>query len=149
MPTSTSWSSTSAICRLEWRPSAFLSAALAVLGALAGASVVASEMPGPAAWPLAALAVAQGARLGIRHRRQPVRCLCWVAGRPPELDGAPLSGAALDWRGPLAFLRWRDAGGRLRRLAWWPDTLPHEARRELKLVALAGVDTPPVPSMAP
>jgi toxin CptA len=37
------------------------------------------------------------------------------------------------WRGPLAFLRWRDPDGRARRLVFWPDTLPAAARGELKL----------------
>ncbi|MGN6513577.1 MAG: hypothetical protein ACTHKZ_08425 [Lysobacteraceae bacterium] len=119
------------------------------LGLFAASSLLASEMPGGLAWPLAAFAAARGAWLAHRHRRQPARVLCWVAGRPPELDGAPLSAAVLHWRGPLAFLRWRDASGRMRRLAWWPDTLPQAARRELKLVAQAAVDTPATPSMAP
>ena len=149
MPHSTSWSSTSAICRLEWRPSPGLALALVVLGVLAALSAIASEMPRLAAWPVAFAALVDGAWLARRHRRAPSRQLCWVAGRPPELDGRPLSAAALHWRGPFAFLCWRDAGGRARRLAWWPDTLPRAARRELKLVAQAAVDTPATPSMAP
>ena len=142
MPTSPSWSSTSAICRLEWRPSPALSLALFALGLLAACSVIESEIPRRVDWPLAAVAIAHGARLGVRHRRQPSRGFCWVPGRPPELDGAPLDAARLHWRGPLAFLRWRDAGGCTRRLAWWPDVLPRAARRELKLVAQAARDTP-------
>lgn len=149
MPTSTSWSSTSAICRLDWRPSPQLALGLVVLGALAAFSALASEMPRGAAWPLAGLALMDGAWLGSRHRRQAGRVLRWVAGRPPELDGWPLRDASLHWRGPLAFLRWRDADGRTRRLAWWPDTLSRASRRELKLVAQATSDTPSTPSMAP
>ena len=122
---------------------------LVALGALAAFSVLASEMPRMLAWPLAFAAVVDGAGLARRHRRAPVRALCWTAGRPPEIDGKALDAAVLHWRGPLAFLRWRDAGGRARRLAWWPDTLPRAARRELKLVAQATVDTPAAPSVAP
>ena len=59
------------------------------------------------------------------------------------LDGVPLADAALAWRGPLAFLRWRDAAGRRGRLAWWPDTLPPAERRVLKLWSPDG------PGMAP
>lgn len=149
MPTSTSWSSTSAICRLEWRPSRQFACGLVGLGVLAAFSVLASEMPRVAAWPLAGLSLAQGVWLAVRHLRHRVRTLCWIAGRPPALDGTALSAFALHWRGPLAFLRWRDAAGRTRRLAWWPDTLPRARRRELKLVAQATVDTPTTPSMAP
>lgn len=149
MPTSSNWSSTSAICRLEWRPSAGVALALGALGLLAAIAVIASEAPRAVAWPLALAAVADGTWLAARHWRAPVRQLCWIAGRSPELDGAELAAATLQWRGPLAFLRWRDADGRTQRLAWWPDTLPRHARRELKLVALAAVDMPATASMAP
>ena len=121
-----------------------------MLGMLAAFSVLASEMPRLAAWPLASFAGAYGAWLGSRYRREPKREFCWIEGRRPELDGRPLSAVALHWRGPLAFLRWRgDADDRIRHLAWWPDTLPRAARRELKLVARATFDTPATPSMAP
>lgn len=126
-----------------------MSFTLVALGVLAAFSVIASGMPRVAAWPIALAAAACGAWLGIRHRRQPARDFCWASGRPPELDGKSLDAAMLHWRGPLAFLRWRDGDGRTRRLAWWPDTLPRAARRELKLVAQAMVDTPTLPSMAP
>lgn len=39
------------------------------------------------------------------------------------VDGLPVDALDLHWRGPLAFLRYRDATGRRQRLAWWPDTL--------------------------
>jgi toxin CptA len=55
----------------------------------------------------------------------------------------------LQWRGPLAFLRWRDSDGRMHRLAWWPDVLPVAARRELRLAALDGAGAVPAASMAP
>ena len=142
-------SSTSVTCRCEWRPSRWLTRALRVLAVLAALSVLASEMPRATAWPLAAAALAWGMWSARRYRRRAPRSLCWAAGRLPEIDGAIARGAAVHWRGPLAFLRWRDADGRVRRLAWWPDTLPSATRRELRLVARAVPDTPAAPSMAP
>lgn len=149
MPTSPPSSSASATCRCDWRPSRQLTVALRLLGALAALSVLASEMPRPVAWPLAAAALGWGIWSAWRYRRAAPRRLCWVAGRAPEIDGIAVTGAVLHWRGPLAFLRWRDADGRTRRLAWWPDTLPAAARRELRLAAVVTADTPATPSMAP
>src|SRR3546814_14715060 len=54
-----------------------------------------------------------------------------------SLDGQTLAAATLRWRGPLAFLRWRDAGGQGGWLVWWPDTLPAAARRVLRIAASA------------
>jgi len=123
--------------------------ALCLLGALAALSVLASEMPRAVAWPLAAAALAWGLWSAVRNHRAAPRRLCWVAGRAPEIDGVAAAGAVLHWRGPLAFLRWRDGDGRTRRMAWWPDTLPAAARRELRLAATVLPDTPAPPSMAP
>jgi len=149
MPTSTPWSSASATCQLEWRPSRALTVALRILGVLAALSALASEMPRVVAWPVGLLAIAHGEWLARRYRTLPVRRLWWLAGRLPELDGVPLQKAALHWRGPFAFLAWRDADGRTQRMAWWPDTLPRTARRELRLVAAVAPHAPSTPSMAP
>jgi toxin CptA len=149
MPTSTAWCSTSAICQLEWRPSPAFGVALCMLALLAAISVVAGEMPAPVAWPLALAALAYGGWLARRYLGQPACRLSWIAGRAPELDGIALQDARLHWRGPLAFLQGRDADGRMRRLAWWPDTLPRTARRELRLTAEVPADTTSTPSMAP
>jgi toxin CptA len=54
---------------------------------------------------------------------------------PATLDGQPIDNVRLQWRGPLAFLFWRDRQGRPQRLSWWPDTLPAASRRELRLAA--------------
>lgn len=149
MPTSPPSSSASATCRCDWRPSRQLTLTLILLGVLAALSVLASAMPRPAAWPLAAAALGWGPWSARRYRRAAPRRLCWIAGRAPEIDGVAAPGAVLRWRGALAFLRWRDADGRTRRLAWWPDTLPAAARRELRLAAAVIPDTPATPSMAP
>jgi len=126
-----------------------LTAGLRILGVLAGLSTLASEMPRAVAWAVAVLAMAYGEWLARRYRSLPLRRLWWIGGRAPELDGMALEQATLAWRGPLAFLRWRDARGRARRLAWWPDTLPRGGRRELRLVAQVAPDTPSTPPMAP
>ena len=149
MPTSTNWSSASAICQLEWRPSPALGWALRLLGLFAAVSLLTSEIPTAMACPPALVALAYASWLAWRYRRQPTRRLWWVAGKAPEVDGMPLQAPHLHWRGPLAFLHGRDADGRVLRLAWWPDTLPRSARRELRLVSQVVAVTPVAPAMAP
>lgn len=124
-------------------------AALGALGALAAFSVLASEMSRPLAWPLALMAAGCGAWLVRRELRRPMRLLVWPIDGTPLLDGLALQDAQLQWRGPLAFLRWRDGEGHLQHLVWWPDTLPQQARRELRLAAATGASTPAAASMAP
>ena len=122
--------------------------ALLALGVLAALSLTASALPPVLARPAAAVAVALAAWAAWRESRRPARALVWpAAGPPPTLDGQALDEAALHWRGPLAFLRWRDAGGR-RYLSWWPDTLPPMARRELRLAAGRAAAAPDRASMA-
>jgi toxin CptA len=116
---------------------------------MAAWSVLASELPPAAAWPLALLAVGEGSRLARGTLRSPPRTLVWPLDGMPTLDGVALREPELHWRGPLAFLRWRDAGGRVRRLTLWPDVLPAAARRELRLAALEGSGAAPAASMAP
>jgi toxin CptA len=143
-------SSESASCRLEWRPSGWLSMAVTVIGPLAACCVLTSEMPRALAWPLAVAAMTHGAILAWRYRRQPVREFVF-RGHPAAalVDGVALPSWRLQWRGPLAFLSWRDAAGRAHRCSWWPDTLPPGRRRELRLAATAGSAAPAAPSVAP
>jgi toxin CptA len=122
---------------------------LCLLGVMAAWSVLASELPPAAAWPLAFLAAGEGIRLARGTLGSPPRTLVWPFDGMPTLDGVALREPELHWRGPLAFLRWRDAGGRVRRLTWWPDILPAAARRELRLAALEGSGAAPAASMAP
>lgn len=135
MRTSPHWSNGSVTCRLEWRPSRLLQALLVLLGALAAVSVLASGVPRLAAWPVAAAALAYGVWRARSEGRKPRRVFWFPGnGRPPSLDGVPVHDARLDWRGPLAFLRWRERPrGPWRRAAWWPDTLAAAERRELRL----------------
>ena len=107
-----------------------------MLGLLATWSVLLSEMPRWAAWPVAAGALAYTFFLIRRERRKPVRQLLFPGGDDPvQIDGAVVEGATVRWQGPMAFVTWRGPDGRRQRLSWWPDTLPPERRRELRLAA--------------
>ena len=140
MRNSPRWSNGSVNCRLEWRPSRLLQALLILLGVLGAISVLASEMPRLFAWPAAIVALGYGGWRAHREGRRPWLAF-WFPGndRAPTVDGEPMREARLQWRGPLAFLRWRTHdGGRWRHVAWWPDTLPAAQRRELRLAAGEG-----------
>lgn len=119
MPTSTPWCNASASCPLEWRPSAWLVGALALLAVLAPLSVLASELPRPWAWLLAADAGGYGLWLAWREARRPRQQLQW-----------PMADARVAWRGPLLFVRAPGAA-----LSWWPDTLDAGQRRDLRLAS--------------
>ncbi len=148
MPHSTRWSDTSAPCRLDWRPSRWLVAALAIGGALAGFAVLVSELPRGVAWPLALGALLYGAWRAWQQARTPPQHFVWSAGQI-TCDGQPIAAVVVQWRGPLAFVRWRDGAGRLHHRSWWPDTLPATQRRELRLAAGDAQAVPSSPSMAP
>ncbi len=157
MPNSTRSSSASARsrpasaveARVEWRPSRWVLAALLSLGALAACSLLASEMPAFVAWPAAVAALGWAAWRTRREAGRPAQSFVFRAGAPVLVDGVAVDGLVLQWRGPLAFARWRDRDGRIRRRSWWPDTLPPARRRELRLAAPAGETARDGASMAP
>jgi toxin CptA len=136
-------------CRLDWRPSRWVIGAVRALGVAAASSILASEMPRGMAVPVAALALWRGLQLAAREARRPARALVWSTNQPPRLDGELMQDARLTWRGPLAFLEWRSTDGRIQRLAWWPDTLRADARRELKLADAGSGNAHARASMAP
>lgn len=124
----------SAPCRLEWRPSRQVGAALWFIAVFAPFCLIASDLPRAWAWPLAVTAALIGVRDARRYWRQPRRRFVIPAGRgAPTCDEMPIQGLDVRWRGPLAFLRWGDGDGRVRRLAFAPDLLAADKRRELKL----------------
>jgi toxin CptA len=123
--------------------------ALSALGALSAFSVISSEMLRSFAWPSALMAAGYGTWLARRESRRPTHQLVWPIDGTPLLDGLALQDAQVQWRGPLAFLRWRDGKGHPQHLAWWPDTLPPRSRRELRLAAASSAGTRPAASMAP
>src|SRR5690606_28802585 len=113
MPSCPRSSPASAPCRLEWRPSRWLLAALALLAVLAPLAVVASDLPRHLAWPLAATAALAGAWRTWREAGRAPRELVVAPGSGCDLlDGQPLHGLHVDWRGPLAFVHAVDALGR-------------------------------------
>lgn len=134
---------------VAWVPSRWLLAALLLMTALAPVAILASEMPRIAAWPLTLLACAYGISVVRREARRAPRTLHFPGNGRVEVDGQGVDGFELAWRGPLAFARWRDAHGRAQRIAWWPDTLPPAARRELRLAAPTTHTARRAPSMAP
>ena len=143
-------SSGSVSCRLEWRPSRWVSGVLSLLGILAAFSILASEMPRLAAWPLALSALAFGLWRAWRESRSPAREFFFPGNDlPVMLDGAPIESVEVQWRGPLAFVRWQGRDGRSRHLSWWPDTLPAARRRELRLAAGSLEASRNRPAMAP
>lgn len=150
MGKSRNWSNASAPCRLEWGPSRLLVGALLTLGVLGAGSILASEAPRLAAWPLALVAVTYAIWLARCERRRPHRRLILATAEArATLDDVPVSDFAVQWRGPLAFLQWRDADGMRQRRQLWPDTLKAPARRELRLAMIARAAAPRAGSMAP
>lgn len=137
-------------CRLEWRPSRWVTGTLLMLGVLAAWSVLASEMPRAWAWPLAFAALAYAGWLARREAHKPIQAWFWPGtDLPATVDGTVAREVVVAWRGPLAFVHWRDADGRVRRQSWWPDTLPPARRRELRLAATPAQASPAAASMAP
>ncbi len=138
------------VCRLEWRPSRWLLAIVALITLLAVFSLHVSDMPGWLAWPLSGLALFLGARTALKEHGRPVVVFLFQgAGRPVLVDGEAVHDLAVQWRGPLAFASWRARGGAIRRLSWWPDTLPPAQRRELRLASDWFAASRGEPGMAP
>jgi len=140
MPKSPASSNASSGCRIDWRPSRWLALALIGLGAMAATALLLSGLPGGIRVPAALLALMQGLRLAGLERTRPAVSLAWAGGETPACLLGPRGRAELSevrvlFRGPMATLTGRDAGGTVRRLVWWPDTLPAGARRQLRLAA--------------
>ena len=108
---------------------------LQALGPLGALSVLFSEIPRQFAWPLALLALGYGYWLARREARIPHCRFVWPGDGhgPVTHDGSVVEDMSLHWRGPLVFMRFRGADGRIRHMSWWPDTLGAPMRRELRL----------------
>lgn len=123
--------------------------ALGVLGALGAFCVLACDLPAALAWP-AALLVAAGAGIQLRrYRRCPACVLEIVPGAGGgRCDGRPLRALQVRWRGPLAFIGWRQMDGRSAWRLFWPDQLAPAQRRELTLALRRPAAAASAPSMA-
>ncbi|HQZ31749.1 MAG TPA: hypothetical protein PLG89_07815 [Arenimonas sp.] len=131
-------SSSSSTCRIDWRPSRWLAAALVALGLMAAVSLWLSALPPAWSVPAALVALAEGLRLARGHLARPPLALDWLGGDEPAYLTSAAGVARLDrvsvrLRGPLATLSGTDAQGRQRHLGWWPDTLGPADRRQLRL----------------
>lgn len=143
-------SNESSLCRLDWQPSRLQVGALVALGGLASIAIGMSAMPRLLSLALAVGALAHGLVLARGEFVRP-RSEIWL--RPADASARlNFPAGSQSWsevrirlRGPMACLSGIDAGGRRRRLHWWPDTLPAHARRELRLAA--GRLRPPPKSM--
>ena len=141
-------SSASATCRLEWRPSRLIAAWLQLLAVLSPLCLLACGLSRWLAWPLAVVAMLHAVREARRYRRLPVQVVVVSAELPLQVDGQAFDRWRLHWRGSLAFVAWRDARGRRQALAFWPDTLSMQQRRELRLATPAGAGISPAVGMA-
>lgn len=133
---------------LQWRPSKWVITALRAFGPLGAVSLLVSDLPSLVAWPAAVAALVAGWHAARAEAARVPVTLTWPPGGTPSIDGVPLQGARLQWRGPLAFLQWRH-GRRRHALAWWPDTLPDVSRRALRLAVASGAGAPGEGSVAP
>ena len=137
-------SSESSSCRIDWRPSRLLCAALVCLGVLAAIAFWMSAFPLPARIPLALLALGYGPWLAHREAQREPFCV--------HLNGAAkllvlrqrhrsetLSKVRVLVRGPLARVSGITQDGRSRDLLWWPDTLCASSRRSLRLAASGAI----------
>lgn len=136
-------SNASSPCRIEWRPSRWLLAALGSLGLLAAVSLHLSGLPDGLRWPAMLLCPAWAGILIVREWRRPRPVLYLPAGEGVcrlESGGRVVTLVRLDIerRGPLLRLSCRDAEGCSHRLLWWPDTLNANQRRALVL-AVSGL----------
>ena len=121
-----------------------------MLGVLAALAVIASELPWPVAAPLACAAIVYGEWLARHESRRGVSEIVIPANEAPAtIDGLPMQNLHVQWRGPLAFLHWRDGEGQRRYLQGWPDNLSAAERRELRLAMAARAPTHSPRSMAP
>lgn len=128
------WSTPSAACRIEIRPSRACALGLALLGLLGAGSWGLSDAPALLAWSGAVLWLVAGCWLAARELRRPgARLMLGAEGRG-ELDGRAVDDLRVEWRGPFYVIAWREGG---RRACWFafPDALDARHRRELRLWA--------------
>jgi toxin CptA len=123
---------------------------LLAIGLLCALAVTATELPWLLSMPVALTAAGYGSWLARSELHRPTRCLVIPMNETAAtIDDEPMADLELQWRGPLVFLRWRDANGRRQRLQGWPDMLDAASRRELRLAMAVHAPTRSSRSMAP
>ncbi len=137
-------SNASSICRIDWRPSRLLQAALLALGLLAALSLWLSDLPW---WPAIAagiVSVVAAIHVAQKESVRPACSITWQAGT--DTASVNFAGRTESWsspkanfRGAIAAFTGVDESGRRRRLLWWPDTLDARERRRFRLVASEAV----------
>lgn len=145
-------SDASATCRLEWRRSRWLPAALCLLAAATTAALWLSQLPAIASMVGTAAVMVHVAWLLRREWNRPACTLTWQGGARDwqiETSGSAesLRHVGASFRGGLVVLTLADPGNALRRYIWWPDTLDARGRRALRLALL--VKETSTPTQAP
>jgi toxin CptA len=120
-----------------------------MLGALAAFAALVCELPWPVSLPIAAAAAFGGVELAERELLRPTLDLVIPHHGDAMIDGVLVHELQVHWRGPLAFLQWRDAAGLRHRRQGWPDNLGAASRRELRLAMAARAPAHSPRSVAP
>lgn len=147
-------SDASSPCRLEWRRSRCLPAALCVLAVAAIAALWLSELPRFACGIGSTSMLGYAGWLLYRELRRPGCVLSWPGGDAPwqvECDGRSesLRHVGASFRGGLVVLTLAGANYGLSRYVWWPDTLDARGRRALRLaMRTKETVTPTLPTLA-
>ncbi|MBS0194875.1 MAG: hypothetical protein JSR34_11610 [Proteobacteria bacterium] len=132
-----------AVCRLAWRRSTWMLAALGFLTVLACAALWWSGLPASGRSIGCVAVVAYAAWLLVREARRPPVDLTWAGGDAPwqmtcEDRTRELRHVGANLRGGLVVLTLVDTvTGRCERFVWWPDTLDAADRRTLRLALIA------------
>src|SRR3546814_17355461 len=107
-------------------------------------------MPRIAAWPLALSALAHGGWLAWREARA-ARGELVIAGEGgrASVDGRAVDDLSVRWRGPTAFVEWRDGDGCRRRHVFFPHPPPPARRLYLQTADPSLLTTPRGPQWGP
>lgn len=138
MPSSSAYSN----CRIDWRPSPGLRIALLILALLAVVSLWLSALPTALAGAGSLAVLDYTLRLLRQEAAREAFRLNWNSSEKTaelnfERHSQSLQAVRVVQRGPLATLQACDERGRRQRYVWWPDTLPADARRQLRLATVA------------
>ena len=137
-------------CRLEWRPSRWHAAAVALIWPLSAFAVLATRGAQGLSWEVASLWIGAAAGMGLRHAVRvwhrpsgvlellPERRARWAPAKGPAVEGS----AAMHEQWPVATIRFLDGGTTL---VAWPDTLCAPGRRLLRRWARSATPVSPLP----